>query len=378
MHAIHTKKIQFIILIILFITFSYFFNESSPYIFNKSTNKISFEKAKVLAILDEYLTPYPNIPHLYTGTQTIEVKVLSGSNKNEVYQIQNTLSPLYNIYVKKGMTIIVSKDLTGQQMIPLSVYSYYRAPLLYLLTTLFFFLLIVLGGKKGIKAILGLLLTLGSILWLFIPMLFKGVSPIVAALIITIFTTLITLYLLNGWHIKTAAASLGTLLGLISSGILSYFCSQWAHVSALNTPESEPLLYIATDTPLQLEGLLFAGILIAALGAVMDVGMSITSSMYELFIHQPKLTRKELFLAGMSIGKDMMGTMSNTLILAFTGGSLTTLVLLYTYQMPYHQLMNIDFLSMEFIQGICGSIGIVLTVPFTACITTLLLYPKNK
>ncbi len=371
------KTLSSFIIILLFFSFLYYLGTNQKHIFNKNKGQIAFEKARVLEVLSEKLQEYDVVPGLYMGTQEIEIKILTGAHKGEVYQLRNNLSRIYNVYVKKGMSIIVSIDQTGTQMQPISVYSYYRLPVLYALASIFFLLLIVLGGKKGLKSVIGLLFTLICVIFLFVPLLFRGYSPILSAVLVTTLTTFATLLLLNGWSQKTLSAILGTSLGLVLAGLFSYISGNLAHISAINTSEAETLMNIASDTTMQVKGILFAGILVASLGAVMDVGMSIASAIFEIHNANPKLTKKELFIAGMNVGKDMMGTMSNTLILAFTGGSLNVLILLYAYNMPYLQLMNIDFLAIELIRGLSGSIAVVLTVPLTASISAYLI-PGSK
>ena len=116
---------------------------------------------------------------------------------------------------------------------------------------------------------------------------------------------------------------------------------------------------------------MFAGIIISSLGAVMDVGMSIASVVFEIHKKAPGLSKIELFKSGMNVGKDIMGTMANTLILAFTGASLSIMILLMAYNMPYFRAINLNVVSTEIIQGLSGSIGLVLTVPITSIVSTL-------
>jgi len=130
--------------------------------------------------------------------------------------------------------------------------------------------------------------------------------------------------------------------------------------------QAESLLLISGDGGLKVKGLLICGVLLSSLGAVMDVAMSISSSINEIHIVNKKLKWKELFVSGMNIGKDAMGTMANTLILAFTGSSLNLMLLIYSYGVPYNQLMNTDLIAIEILQGISGSLGIILTVPIVA------------
>lgn len=140
----------------------------------------------------------------------------------------------------------------------------------------------------------------------------------------------------------------------------------------------ETLLYIGQNSKLDISGLLFSGILIASLGAVMDVAMSISTTIEEIKYHNPNISRKDLFKSGIKIGGDMMGTMSNTLILAFTGGSLSTLVVFYAYDMPFLQMFNSYDMGIEIIQGIAGSLGVILTVPFVSIIAAILMTKKKK
>ena len=142
--------------------------------------------------------------------------------------------------------------------------------------------------------------------------------------------------------------------------------------------DSESIMYIAETTGLKVSGILFAGILVASLGAVMDVAMSISSSIFEIYDVNEKMTLKELFKSGMNIGRDIIGTMTNTLVLAFAGGSITTMILLYSANMWTTQLINLDILGTEVIQSLAGTIGIILTVPITAIISAYLCKTKIK
>ena len=142
--------------------------------------------------------------------------------------------------------------------------------------------------------------------------------------------------------------------------------------------DTEALLYVSETSKLQIKGLLLAGILIASLGAVMDVAMSISSSMFELASVNSQLTTRELIRSGMNVGTDMIGTMTNTLILALAGGSLSTVILIYSATISELQLVNLDVLGTELIQGIAGSIGIVITVPITVLIAAYMCIKKNN
>ena len=132
------------------------------------------------------------------------------------------------------------------------------------------------------------------------------------------------------------------------------------------------LLYIPQGIQFEFKDLLFAGIILGALGAVMDVSVSIASAIEEIYKANRKLSQKELFLSGMNIGKDMMGTMSNTLILAYTGSSIPLLLLFMAYETSIVKIINLDIIATEIVRSLSGSIGLILTIPITAAVSAFL------
>ena len=195
-------------------------------------------------------------------------------------------------------------------------------------------------------------------------------SPIMAAILVIILTTVATMYLVAGATKKAVCASMGTILGVIISGFFAWFFSKMTEISGYNVSDIEDLVYVQEQIGIEVGELLFCGILIAALGAVMDVAMSITSTIEELSINNPLMDYKKLFQSGMKVGRDMMGTMSNTLVLAFAGGSINTTVFLYVYNYPYRQMINMFSLGIEIIQGVAASIGVILIVPIVLTLPT--------
>jgi len=242
---------------------------------------------------------------------------------------------------------------------------------------LFFTLLVLFGGLKGAKAALSLLFTGVMVIFIMIPLIFQGHSPIWVSIICTTIIAIISFILIGGFERKTLSAILGTLIGITCAGILSYFFGGLVNVSGMNMDKGEQLIYIAQDYQIQIHGLMFASILIASLGAVMDVSMSIASSMQEIKTNTPNIHKSDLLKSGLVVGRDIMGTMANTLILAFAGGSLSLILLIWGYQMQYRQMINMPFISIELIQGLSGSIGVILTVPFTALISAWLYNEKS-
>ena len=208
-------------------------------------------------------------------------------------------------------------------------------------------------------------------------MIYRGASPFLAAVIVVILTTAVTMYLINGISVKSVSAALGTIIGVVIAGGLAAGFGCISRISGYNVSDIEELVFIGNNTGLKVGGILFAGILIASLGAVMDVSMSVASTINEIHEKNPLLDKKELFKCGINVGRDMMGTMSNTLILAFTGGSINTLILAYSYSMEYNMMINMYSIGIEIMQGISGSIAIILTVPLVSFITSLMLNERK-
>ena len=177
---------------------------------------------------------------------------------------------------------------------------------------------------------------------------------------------------------KTLCATLGCIGGVATAGIFAALCGSISPLNGFNLPEAEELVLRASDRGLKISGLFVSGILIASLGAVMDVAMSISSACWELRELNPDLPRKALFRSGMNIGQDAMGTMANTLILAFAGSSLNTLLLFQIFDYPMIQIFNADSIAIEIIRGVAGTIGIILTVPLVALLSAEIMGPKKK
>src|SRR5699024_575658 len=207
--------------------------------------------------------------------------------------------------------------------------------------------------------------------FLMIPMIYKGISPFFSAVLITLVTTLVTMYLIGGFTAKTLCSVLGTVAGVVLAGVSAWLFGAVADVGGSNVSTIEELLSVCQHTDVNIGELLFAGILISALGAVMDVAMSISSTITEIYTQNPRLTPMQLFRSGISVGKDMMGTMSNTLVLAFAGGSLSLLVLNYAYDLSMNQVINSSSICIEIMQGISGSIGVVMTVPIVSVLASI-------
>ncbi|MDO4556885.1 MAG: YibE/F family protein [Lachnospiraceae bacterium] len=357
---------------ILFLLFLYQFNqiEKSELLETEGRN---FEKAEVVEILTDNETENGNI----IGTQQVKVKILTGAHKGEEVEGNSSASYLFGAHCEVGMKVVVILSESDNTIIA-SVYSVNREPAIYLMIAAFILITVLIGGKKGLSSIAALIFTLICVLFLFLPMIYKGISPTFSAVVVVVITTVATMYLIDGLSRKSCAAMLGTVIGVVAAGGFAWIFGKVTQISGYNVSDIENLVYVEEKTNIQIGELLFAGILIAALGAVMDVGMSISSTIYEIHVKNTALTARELFKSGMNVGKDMMGTMSNTLILAFTGGSLNTLVFIYAYNYQYRQIINMYSVGIELMQGISASLGVILTVPFTSLIAAYLITWKRK
>ena len=325
----------------------------------------TFAKAEVTDILQDNETK----DGIYIGRQFVKLKVTSGKWKGKTMEADSSSAYLYGAHCKKGSRVIaLISEANGS--FSASVYSVDREMQVYLIIAIFLLTLIIIGGKQGLASVIGLAFT--AICILFLPMIYKGHSPILAAVLVVILTTIVTMYLVGGASGKTAVAIAGTVLGVLISALFALIFCKMTDISGYNVSAIESLIYVRDQTGIEVGQLLFAGILIASLGAVMDVAMSISSTIEEISYQNPELGIKGLFFSGMRVGKDMMGTMSNTLILAFAGGSINTLVFIYAYNYEYLQMINMFDIGIEIIQGVASSMGVILTVPIcsflSACI----------
>ena len=338
-----------------------------------AASQLKFARARVTKILIDDASPDVWTEGLRLGTQQVFLELESGEFKGEELPAVNYLNAYTNVDLKVGTRVIVRLDYyeNGDPYVA-SVSNYSRDIVLIGLLVLFAALLIGFGGKKGFASLLGLIFTVVSIWFFLIPLIQRGFPAIPASILLVAVTTTVAMMLLNGFSHKTLCAILGCVGGVLVAGVIAVIVGELTPITGFNMPESEEIVLRAGDSGLKISGLLVSGILISALGAVMDTSMSITSSVFELHSMNPSVPRNKLFQSGINIGRDAMGTMSNTLILAFAGTSLNTLILFRVFDYPYLQIFNSDMMAIEVIQGLCGSIGIVLTVPLVAALSAVM------
>ncbi len=339
---------------------------------------VEYENARVLSVLEDNTEVDEQTEGVLRGDTSLEVEILTGRYKGEVRNVPNYFSALYNVDVREGDTVCVRIDTLGEGEIGVSIYNYNRVPLMAGLVALFFLALLLIGGFQGIKAFAGLVYTILCIFGILLPMTLKGVPAIPLTCVIILATSAVCFYLIGGISRKTVAAALGCFSGVLIAALLGQIAASLAGISTFQMDEAEALLLLKSTTQIKLRGLFISGILIAAMGAVMDITMSISSALYEVHEADPDRSAGELFRSGMNIGRDAMGTMANTLILAYVGSALNMCVLIYSYGVGMRQLLNTDFVAIEVIRAVAGSIGIICAVPCVSAIAALLYTRKIK
>lgn len=334
---------------------------------------VSYELAKVeKVILDNYEIDN-DAEHAKRGSQSLSVRIITGAHKGDVMPITNYLGPLHEKLARKGtvLTVMITKD-SREAGYQISVINYDLKWIYVVMILLFIAAVVIVGRKKGVMSLFGLAYSILAIVFFLVPMWLKGYKAVPLTILTAASITVFSFTLLGGFTRKSLAAICGTLACVLVAGAFAAICGAIGGVSGLNMEEAEWLLDEGKTLgiTLNVRGLLVSGIIIASLGAVMDVAMSIASAVNELSEVDPSLPRGRLFKSGMNIGRDMIGTMTNTLILAFVGSSLNLIIIMFAAGMQPYQLINNDDTFMEVIKGVAGSIGLVLAVPLTAFIAS--------
>ncbi len=308
--------------------------------------------------------------------QEVKIEILEGAYENEEFTTNYNLSYDidgkilgYELEVGDKVIVQIVEDENGN--VAVTVQELSRNGYIILMMGLFLVSIVLVGGKQGVKAIIGLIVTILAVYFILIKGIYAGHNAILTTLLTTMLIIGFTFIIIGGFSKKILAAALGTLGGIISSGIVAVI---FAHLTKLSGAGEEAiqLSMNITTVNFNFRALIFAGIVIAALGACMDVGMSIASSLDEIKNKTKDISWKELFKSGMNIGKDVIGTMTNTLILAYVGGALTLTLLFLACNMGMSEILNKETIAQEMISAIAGSMGVVFTVPITALIYSVL------
>lgn len=347
----------------------------------------SYVKAEVISVVRNDYQNQQDFEDVPVGSQTLNVELRSGEFKGRQLQITNNVSYFYGTVLKVGDPLTVAITVEDGEITNIMPQDYDRTLPLLLVLLAFILITVLVGRKVGAKSLVGLGITIVCVFTVMIPLLLGGWPTLPTILAVCAYVTVVEFVILGGVNKKTVCAILGTIAGVLFAAIFGQIACAVLRVDGYKMYSAEPtveaLLQIKQGQnpmhSMRLGDLLVGGILIAALGAVNDVAMSISSSMNELVKVNPNLTRRELLKSGMNIGRDMVGTMTNTLILALVGSSLLLMIYLWSLEPSFSQLMSGTFLSVEMVQAIASSIGVILAVPLSALIGTLLyVKPRRK
>lgn len=340
-------------------------------------------KAQVIDIVyDDTKESRPDVPiESDFRYQHLKIKILNGKHAGEIYTVRNTieLAIPYKLIFKLYERMILQLDENEQGKITnLKIYERARDTKVYLLVAIFAAMLVLVGRRNGIKALITLGITVGLVFGVFLPCIIRGFNPLLSALGICSASTVLTLFIISGNNKKTYTAVLGTIGGVIVAGLFAFIAGKLLALSGLGNEDAQMLAFIPQHRAIDYQGLLFAGIMIGALGAVMDVAMSISSAMWEIIAVSPAIRQKQLMQSGMNIGRDIIGSMSNTLILAYVSTSIPVLLLFILFSNGFTEIINLELLAAEVLRAVAGSIGLICTIPLTVQLVGRLHYTRTQ
>lgn len=340
---------------------------------------VTVERAEVINVSKDTLAVNRNNPDgLETGNQILLVRLTTGTHAGETAEVQTFVGFYTGERLAVGDPVtVLQTEIAGTGTISLTVKNYDRSGDVYLVLGLFLLVVLAVGGKTGLKSLLGLGFTVVALIWIFCPLWMKGAEPVWLALGLCTLVSVMSFVILGGTSRKILCAILGTLAGMALAALFAQLAQSLCRITSYAMYDAgadftELVNLQERDYPLHLQGILTAGIIISSLGAVMDVAMSLASAVSELKAVNGSLGVKELWKSGMHIGRDMVGTMTNTLILAFVGSSLVLVIRLWSQGSGYRSLMASKYLSVELISALSSSIGVILAVPLTALIGAVL------
>lgn len=371
--------IIYVATIVLSILFIYFGNQiaSKDMTAFNSTDKMRVEKAKITEIIEvvEQTEAVGDETSVLIKDVLYKAELLSGVDKgNIVNGVQNI-----NSYFKVTPKEVAVGDKIVMYQMPSDQYSadwvygeYMRTDGLIVLGIIFALLLLLFGRLKGLQTLLSISFTVLAIFLVFIPAILSGYNVYLWTMIICLFVTIMSLTIVSGVNMKTLAASIGCIFGIAFSAVLVLVTDHFLKLTGVVDEDSIYLLLMNPDHPIDLKSIFFGAIVIGCMGALLDVSMSISAALYEIKEKYAANTFSQIVSSGMTIGRDTIGTMANTLILAYIGSSLSIVLLLITYNPSMLDLLNREMVVIEIMQALIGSLGILLTVPLTSMASGLL------
>lgn len=357
---------------ILFILFLFFLPTGYQEIYREADQCV----AKVLetddsAIIDTGL--------VRSGEQRCKLEIISGKFKGEqtegVNMLNGSLEQDKMFYPGDTAQVVVSYD--GDEILMVTMIDHNRIPMELVMGAIFIIFLILFAGRTGIRAVLSFLLTILALWKILVPSYLKGYNPIWMGLIFTLILSLLIIALVYGFDRRCASAVSGTFLGVLVTCVMGAVFTDLFKIHGAVMSSSESLLY-AGYQDLNLTRIFMASIFIGASGAIMDLSVDITSAVYEVVEKGPDIGWKEAVKSGMNVGRAAMGTMTTTLLLAYSGGYIALLMVFMAQGTPLINILNYKHVAAEMIHTVIGSFGLVTVAPFTALCAGVFLTHKKE
>ncbi len=305
------------------------------------------------------------------GTQIVTVEILQGKFRGTQTNGVNELigSMELDTMFAPGDTAFVTLDLSidGKSIVATNVIDHYRINIEMVLFVLFFLFLLLYAGWTGLKAFLSFIITAAAIWKLLLPGFLKGYDPVLISLGIVTLLTAFIIFLIGGISKKGFIAFIGAVSGIAVTCVLSIIFGNLFHIHGAVKQFSETLLYSGFPH-LDISKIFLSGIFLASSGAVMDIAMDISAAMHEVKSNHQEISTGKLILSGLTVGRAVVGTMTTTLLLAYSGGYTAMLMVFIAQGTPLVNVLNINYVSAEILHTLVGSFGLVLVAPLTAVI----------
>ncbi len=323
-------------------------------------------EGQIISILEQRPVQVLGNPQTY---QKLEIKLTSG----QTITIDHGDQPLpYPVAYQVGdqLIISVSQDLDGQPFY--FILDFVRRPSLLLLSIIFIVVTIIVGRLKGFSSLLSMAITFAGIFLFLIPQLLAGRDPILTSLLTSLFIIPITFYLSHGFNQKTTIALFSTIITLAFTAFLASAFINLSRLSGYSTEEAVYLQNIAGGR-INIRGLLLASIIIGTLGILDDITISQAAIVQQLINASERKYIKKIYASAMSVGRDHIASMVNTLVLAYTGAALPLLLLFFDGSHTFLALINRELIAEEIIRTLVSSLGLILAVPLTTVFAAQLL-----
>jgi uncharacterized membrane protein len=314
-----------------------------------------------------------------TGEQTLKVRILNGQYRGKELKAVNHLvgrMEFDKFFVPGDKVLAVILPGANGSVVNVNVIDHYRIGTEAILLLLFALFLFLFAKWTGIKAILSFCFT-GIVIWkLLLPGILKGYSPILLSLLTVTVLSFVIIFLVAGLNKKGTAAFLGAISGVAVTCVMAIIFGKLFNIHGAIKPFSETLLYSGYPY-LNLTDIFLSGIFIASSGAMMDVSMDIASAQDEICRQNPGISPRGLMRSGFHIGKAVVGTMTTTLLLAYSASFSALLMVFIAQGTPMINILNLNYVSGEILHTLVGSFGLVLVAPFTAIIGAWIFPLKN-